>query len=471
MDADQPDPSKSQRLIVVANRLPVRWDDGSGQWVTSPGGLVSALEPVLADRHGVWVGWSGVPGGTEEPFEVGGIEQIPVPLSESDIDLFYEGFCNGTIWPLYHDAIRPVELHRHWWHPYVDVNRRFAEAVARIVRPDDMIWVQDYQLQLVPGMLREMGIENRIGYFLHIPFPPVEIFGRLPWREEVVGGLLGADVLGFQTHQSMINFGRAARSYGGASGPTEALTVDSRVVRSETVPISIDAQEFAEMSASDEVVAEAESLRVNLGSPDTIILGVDRLDYTKGIDQRLKAFETLLSNRPDLRGRVVLVQIAVPSRENVGEYQVIREDIERIVGRINGSYGGDGWVPVHYYYRSLDRTELIAHYRAADVMLVTPLRDGMNLVAKEWIASRADQTGVLILSEFAGAAEQMAAALLVNPYDVDELASALEWAVESDEPEQRAAISILRRNVARWDVHRWASHCLESLEEVGRGAR
>ncbi len=267
----------------------------------------------------------------------------------------------------------------------------------------------------------------------------------------------------------MINFGRAARSYGGASGPTEALTHEGRVIRSETVPISIDAAEFEELSADEDVIAAATELRENLGSPDHIILGVDRLDYTKGIDQRLRAFETLLSNRPDLRGRVVLIQVAVPSRANVGEYQLIREDIERIVGRINGSYGGDGWVPVHYYYRSLDRAELIAHYRAADVMLVTPLRDGMNLVAKEWIACRSGQKGVLILSEFAGAAEQMSVATLVNPYDVDALAAALEQAVESDEDEQRAAIATLHESVARWDVHRWASHCLESLEEVGRG--
>ncbi len=452
---------------MVANRLPVRWDDDSGQWVTSPGGLVSALSPVLQQRSGDWVGWPGVAGGSPDAFVVDGISQVPVPLSEAEIDLFYEGFCNGTVWPLYHDAIRPVELHRHWWRPYVEVNRRFAEVVASTAEPSDLIWVQDYQLQLVPGILRSMGLTNRIGFFLHIPFPPVEIFGRLPWREEILQGLLGADVLGFQTHRSLVNFGRSARTFTTATGPAETLSHEGRTVTTETVPISIDSALYAEEAASDEVRSAAEELRAELGNPEAIILGVDRLDYTKGIDQRLKAFETLLADRPELRGKVVLVQVAVPSRQNVGEYQLIREEIERIVGRINGTHGGAGWVPVHYYYRSLDRTELIAHYSAADVMLVTPLRDGMNLVAKEYVATRSDDTGTLVLSEFAGAAEELKGARIVNPYDVDALAEALSASIDADDAEQASAMRMLKRRVERWDVHRWAQHCLESIEGVG----
>ncbi|HEY5651384.1 MAG TPA: trehalose-6-phosphate synthase [Acidimicrobiia bacterium] len=457
----------SSRLVVVANRLPVRWDDDSGQWVTSPGGLVSALSPVLQSRSGDWVGWPGIAGGSPDAFEVDGISQVPVPLTESDIDLFYEGFCNGTVWPLYHDAIRPVELHRHWWRPYVEVNRKFAEVVASTAEPTDSIWVQDYQLQLVPGMLRSMGLSNRIGFFLHIPFPPVEIFGRLPWREKILEGLLGADVIGFQTHRSLVNFGRCARSFTSATGPAETLSFGTRTVTTETVPISIDSAQYVREASDPLARTAAAELRSELGDPDVIILGVDRLDYTKGIDQRLRAFETLLADRPDLRGRVVMIQVAVPSRQNVGEYQVIREEIERIVGRINGAYGGSGWVPVHYYYRSLERTELIAHYLAADVMLVTPLRDGMNLVAKEYVATRIEDTGTLVLSEFAGAAEELKGATIVNPYDVDGLAEVLGASIDADPAEQRSSMRLLRRRVERWDVHRWAAHCLESIEGIG----
>jgi alpha,alpha-trehalose-phosphate synthase [UDP-forming] len=464
---DAPGLHRGGGLVVVANRLPVRWDDDSGQWVTSPGGLVSALSPVLQARSGVWVGWPGIAGGSPEAFTVDGISQVPVPMSESDIDLFYEGFCNGTIWPLYHDAIRPVELHRHWWRPYVDVNRRFATVVPSGTSPGDSIWVQDYQLQLVPGQLRELGVTNRIGFFLHIPFPPVEIFGRLPWREEILEGLLGADVIGFQTHRSLVNFGRSARAFTSATGPAETLSFEGRTVTTETVPISIDSAQYAAEANTPDARHAATVLRAELGAPDVIVLGVDRLDYTKGIDQRLKAFETLLADRPDLRGKVVMVQVAVPSRQNVGEYQVIREEIERIVGRINGAYGAAGWVPVHYYYRSLERAELMAHYMAADVMLVTPLRDGMNLVAKEYVASRTGDTGTLVLSEFAGAAEELKGATIVNPYDVDGLAEALAASIDSDLSEQRSSMRMLRRRVDRWDVHRWAAHCLESIEGVG----
>lgn len=458
---------RTGKLIIVANRLPVRWDEGASAWRSSPGGLVSALQPVLSQGSGAWIGWPGVADGPTEPFDVDGISQVPVNISQEEVEAFYEGFCNGTIWPLYHDAIRPVELHRHWWRPFVEVNRRFAEATARVTEPNDVIWIQDYQLQLVPGMLRELGVSNRIGFFLHIPFPPVEVFGRLPWRAEVAAGLLGSDVIGFQTRQSVVNFGRAARAYGDATGPAEMLSYQGRSVMTEAVPISIDVGGFTEAAGAAGIDERVMRLRSDLGDPEHVILGVDRLDYTKGIDQRLRAFETLLSWRPDLIGRVVLVQVAVPSRANVGEYQQIRDDIERIVGRINGSYGGSGWVPVHYYYRNLDKGDLIAHYLAADVMLVTPLRDGMNLVAKEYVASRLDGTGTLILSEFAGAAEQMKGAVLVNPYDIDDIAGALATALATGPSEQRSSMRSLRRGVERWDVHRWAAHCLGSIEGAG----
>jgi trehalose 6-phosphate synthase len=455
--------ANSEGLIVVANRLPVAWDEEQDEWAPSPGGLVSALSPILQRANGTWVGWAGIPDRDDEPFEVDGIRQVPVSLSAEEVAGYYEGFCNGTIWPLYHDAIRPVEMHRHWWRPYVDVNRRFAETVVANTADDEPVWVHDYQLQLVPRMLRERTPNRRIGFFLHIPFPPVEIFGRLPWRSDVIAGLLGADVLGFQTRQSALNFARAAREYGMASGPAEALAYQGRTVTVKSVPISIDTAEFRQAASSHDAGAAAHRLRQDLGTPRRIILGVDRLDYTKGIDLRLRAFQTLLERRPDLVGDVVFVQVAVPSREGVGEYQIIRERIEQMVGHINGEHARPDWVPVHYLHRSLRREELVAYYRAADVMLITPLRDGMNLVAKEYIACRVDGTGVLVLSEFAGAAEQLDRAILVNPYDVDGLALTLERAVELSAEEQRERMRSLRRTVTRWDVYTWAEQCLEAI--------
>lgn len=450
-------------LAVVANRLPVAWDDEAEEWVPSPGGLVSALVPILKERQGTWVGWPGIPDRHDEPFEMEGIRQVPVDLSTEEVAAYYEGFCNGTVWPLYHDAIRPVEMHRHWWRPYVAVNRKFADALLGTTKPDEAVWIQDYQLQLVPQMVRERTPDRRIGFFLHIPFPPLEIFGRLPWRREVITGLLGADIIGFHTRQSALNFARAARQYGGASGPAEALATGGRTVTAESVPISIDTAEFQRLAMSPEIVAASMRLRSELGSPETLMLGVDRLDYTKGIDLRLRAFETLLDTREDLRGRVMFVQVAVPSREGVEEYQIIRERIEQLVGHINGAYGRPDWTPVHYLHRSLPREELVAYYRAADVMLITPLRDGMNLVAKEYIATRTDGTGVLVLSEFAGAAEQLDRALLANPYDVDGLASIIETAVEMPPERQRERMRALRRIVTRWDVYVWADQCLAAV--------
>lgn len=458
-----PTPSDSTQLIVVANRLPVRLDEDTGEWVTSPGGLVSALAPVLRQRQGTWIGWPGTPDQELDPFTVDDIHQVPVMLTRDEVADFYEGFCNGTIWPLYHDAIRPVEIHRHWWKPYQEVNRRFAETVAEIAEEGASVWVQDYQLQLVPEMLHLARPDLRIGFFLHIPFPPVEIFGRLPWRHEILRGLLGADSVGFHTRQSMNNFARSARTYGGASGPAEALSFAEHTTRSEVLPISIDFEDFESVAAAGETQRLASEIRSELGEPDHVILGVDRLDYTKGIDLRIRAFESLLESRPDLAGRIVLVQVAVPSREAVGEYQVIRRRIEESVGRINGAFGRSDWTPVRYYYRGLDRDELIAHYVAADILLVTPLRDGMNLVAKEYIACRNEDDGVLVLSEFAGAAEQLDQALIVNPYDLDGLARILGEAVDMPADEQRERMTALRAHVRRWDVHTWAAHGLAGI--------
>ncbi len=461
--------SRTARLVVVANRLPVRRvKDGEGRsgWQTSPGGLVSALAPILRRNGGSWIGWAGYAGEAPEPFEHDGIRQQPVALSSSDVDLFYKGFSNTTLWPLYHDAVRRPEFHRHWWWPYRDVNRRFAERVAEHLGPRDTAWVHDYQLQLVPGMLRELRPRARIGYFSHVPFPPVELFAQLPWRRQILEGLLGADLVGFQTRDGALNFCRAARRFTDATAaksPGQVLRYRGREVRAASFPISIDVQRFEALANDPAVQARAFRVREQLGSVRRVLLGVDRLDYTKGIDVRLRAFETLLANDPSAVDDLVLVQVAVPSRELVPDYAEMRNRIEQQVGNLNGTFGLPGRVPLVYLYRSLPVEELVAYYLAADVMCVTPLRDGMNLVAKEYVATRTQNTGALVLSEFTGSAIELKQALLVNPHDVDGVAAALERAASMTPREARRRMASMRRVVERADVHSWADGFLGAL--------
>lgn len=454
-----------RRIVVIANRLPVARDGDT--WVTSPGGLVRALEPVLQNVNGSWVGWAGEAGPAPAPFEHDGIAQRPVPLSQDELDGFYYGFCNGTLWPLYHDAIVAPEFHRHQWKPYQEINLRYARYAADALRDDDIAWVQDYQLQLVPGMLRTIRPDATIGFYLHIPFPPIELFSRLPWRGQIIEGLLGADVLAFQTRASVRNFAQAATRFGGAEALSRReLRWQGRVIKLQRAPIAIDTAHFDSLARSDRVQRRAAELRHELGDAQNIILGVDRLDYTKGIDLRLKAFAGLLEQTTDKPRRYEFVQIAVPSREDVLAYQNLRTDIEQLVGRINGDYGEAGWAPVSYLYRSLQLEELVAYYVAADVMLVTPLRDGMNLVAKEYVASRVKDPGVLVLSEFAGAAEQLRSALIVNPYDLDGVTDTLRRATEMEPRELRLRMQRLRRMVRKETVFEWARDCLAQLNEL-----
>jgi trehalose 6-phosphate synthase len=456
---------RASRLVVVANRLPVQLNDG--EWETSPGGLVSALTPVLSQREGKWVGWSGVADEPATPFDVDGISQVPVDLTQAEVDDFYMGFCNSTIWPLYHDGIRSPTFRRRWWTPYVEVNRRFAETAASVTRGQDIVWVHDYQMQLVPAALRSIRPEATIGFFLHIPFPPVELYARLPWRTQVLEGLLGADVIAFQTRSSAANFAAAARRFAGARWAGRGVLEHAgREVRVERAPIGIDPAYFSDLATRVTATGQADDLRARLGSPRTVVLGVDRLDYTKGIDVRLKAFQTVMERVSAGPENLQFLQIAVPSREDVSLYQEERDEIERLVGQINGEHSRAGLPAVHYIYRSLDAEDLVAAYLAADVMMVTPLRDGMNLVAKEYVATRLDETGVLLLSEFAGSAEQLTGALLVNPHDVDSVASTLEAALEMSPREQRRRMRSMRRVVEASDVHTWAAGCIASLDSA-----
>jgi alpha,alpha-trehalose-phosphate synthase [UDP-forming] len=455
-------------LVVVANRLPVarKPTDAGPVWQTSPGGLVSALGPILSERGGRWVGWPGFSGAAPAPFEHDQIQCFPVGLSHEEVESFYLGFSNGTLWPLYHDAVRYPSFKRQWWWPYVEVNQRFArETVEALPKQDATLWIHDYQLQLVPGMVRDRHPDARIGFFLHIPFPPVELFAQLPWRKQILRGLLGADLVGFQTKLGAQNFSRAARRYAGAKGTDRLLEFEGRKIRVEAFPISIDYEHYERLSRQADIAAEAERLVRDLGQGRKIFLGVDRLDYTKGIDVRLDAFEALLESHPEMADHVTFVQVAVPSRELVPEYARIRDRVEQKVSRINGQYGDPSRPPVQYLYRSVAPEDLVSLYMAADVMAVTPLRDGMNLVAKEYVASRPEGDGVLVLSEFAGAAKELRSALQVNPHDVDGIALAFEHALEMSPAEQRRRMSEMQRAVHRRNVFEWARTFLRELEQ------
>jgi len=419
--------------------------------------------PVLREHPGAWIGWTGAARDGTRPFEHEGTLIHPVPLRAGLIERFYHGMCNRTFWPLYHDAIRTPEFSRMWWKAYVEANLLFARAASRQARDGDLVWVHDYQLQLVPAMLRKMRPGLRIGFFLHVPFPPEELFEWLPWREEVLEGLLGADLVGFQTFKGAQNFSRLARQYTTAEGTDTELTHGGRTINVNAFPISIDFDWFANHAEMPRTISAAADIRRRLGPTRKMLLAVDRLDYTKGIDMRLRAFEELLDEGKLDADKHVLVQIAVPSREGVGDYDALRTNVERIVGKINGQFSSPGAVAVHYFRRNLTREDLVPFYRAADVMLVTPLRDCMNLVAKEYIASRGGTSGVLVLSEFAGAARELRRALLVNPRDTEQVKGVILEALAMRPREARMRMAILRTIARRHDVEFWAQSFLRAL--------
>jgi trehalose 6-phosphate synthase len=477
-DSDPVAESGESDFVVVANRLPIdmeRLPDGSTTFKRSPGGLVTALEPLLRKRRGAWIGWPGVTDSDEDPIVEDDLEMRPVRLSADDVEEYYEGFSNATLWPLYHDVIVKPIYHRRWWDRYVDVNRRFAEATSRAAAPGATVWIQDYQLQLVPKMLRMLRPDLTIGFFLHIPFPPIELFMQMPWRTEIIEGLLGADLVGFHLPGGAQNFLILARRLVGTNTSRATVGVRSRfgeiqvgfrTVKVGAFPISIDSAELDRKARDRGIRQRAREIRAEMGNPRKVLLGVDRLDYTKGIDVRLHAFSELLDEGRANAEDTVLVQLATPSRERVESYKAMREDIERQVGHINGEYGTVGHPLVHYLHRPIPRDELIAFFVAADVMLVTPLRDGMNLVAKEYVACRSDLGGALVLSEFTGAAAELRQAYLTNPHHLDGVKDSIEAALTQTPEEGRRRMRALRRQVLAHDVDRWARSFLDALADT-----
>ncbi|HVD80702.1 MAG TPA: trehalose-6-phosphate synthase [Propionibacteriaceae bacterium] len=459
-------------FLVVANRLPVdrvEGTDGTADWRPSPGGLVTAFDPIMHKRGGAWVGWHGAADEELEPFEDDGLALIPVPLSSSDVEEYYEGFSNATLWPLYHDAIATPQFQRDWWETYVAVNQRFADYTARVAAEGAVVWVQDYQLQLVPQMLRRQRPDLRIGFFLHIPFPPTELFVQLPWRQQILEGLLGADLVGFQLPGGAQNFVRLVRQRLGLETLRDRIrTPDGREVMARAYPIAIDAKSLNKLAATEEVAERAAQIRHDLGDPRVMFLGVDRLDYTKGILERIQAFGELVAEGRIDPDEAVMLQLAIPSRERVELYRQLRDDIDRLVGRINGDVPRIGRPPIIYLHVSYPREEMAAFYRAGDVMVVTPLRDGMNLVAKEYVACRQRDDGALVLSEFTGASRELRQAYQVNPHDIDRLKDRLVEAM-NDSPQNKARrMKAMRRQVVENDIDKWANTFLDDLERLTR---
>lgn len=464
---------KLGRLLIVSNRLPVSFEADGDHLKMKPGsgGLISALEPLLRSQGGVWVGNAG----SEDPIRVEeclresarehAYEYQPVFLSKEEQDNFYEGFSNEVIWPLFHDLQSRCNFEPKFWDFFLRVNRKFAEATAEVAEKNDVIWIHDYQLMNVGAYLRKRLPHAKIHFFLHIPFPSPDIFSKLPWRKEILEGLLEYDVVGLQTEHDLRNFLgclRANLSHVSLSRKGELHLV--RFEKKEAVvgafPIGIDFDGFSAIAESQEVEERTAQVKSHLSSI-SMILGIDRLDYTKGISERIKAFGAFLRRYPEFRRRASFLQVAIPSRESIPGYQRLKEEIERLVTQVNGEFGEPGWVPINYMYRAINKTELLSLYRAADVALVTPLKDGMNLIAKEYCAARVDKQGVLVLSEFAGAAAELRnGAILVNPYDELALAEALRTALTMPSFEQRRRMLRLRNQVRRANLKRWVNRFL-----------
>lgn len=459
----------ARRLLIVSNRLPVtvRIENGRPTVHRSVGGLATGLRRPHKESGGLWIGWPGnihVPDRaayTEIDRQLAELRAVPLSLDAREIALFYDHISNGVLWPLCHDRIDRLPLRVDGWDVYESVNARYADEVARHYRPGDIVWVHDYQLLRVPALLRERIPEVRVGFFLHVPFPNPEIFFTLPTRQRLVEGMLGADLIGFHTRRYHGHFRAALRRlFSVEADAGGVVSWKERRVRLGVFPMGIDAADFARRAATREVNTKVLEYR---DPRQRLLVGIDRLDYSKGIPRRLLALEQLLLVHPEWRERVRLIQVAVPSRDRVGAYRRIRREVNALVGRINGAFATPTWTPIHYIYQSLTDDVLLALYRAADVMLVTPVRDGMNLVAKEFPASRIDEEGVLVLSEFAGAADQLADALLVNPYDVDGTAETIHRALTMDGAERRRRMRALRAAVFEHDVHRWATSFLDML--------
>lgn len=468
--------SDSPRIICISNRLAVNAVEDAEKIVFHPssGGLVTAIEPILEKSRGAWIGWPGAAQSSTERISAALAEfstsaefdLFPVFLNKQSIEGFYYGFSNQIIWPLFHDLQSRCNFDPQFWADYLQVQELFCEETVKHIRPNDLIWVHDYHLIGLAQSLRKKEIKNKICFFLHTPFPGPDIFLKLPWREDVLQSLIQYDLLGFQTTRDLNNFINCLSQLTGIKASTRGSQFAAQTKDRECIigafPISIDSNEFEAIAQLPEVQERAQKIRSDMGVQH-IVLSIDRLDYTKGIPYRIRAFKKFLELHPEFKKQVALLQVVVPSRIEVPEYQQLQAEIEQLVSQVNGTLGEPGWVPVHHLFRSLTREEVIAFYRGSDVALVTPLKDGMNLVAKEYCVSRLDNRGTLILSEFAGAADELGkGALLVNPCNIEDVANSIHRAISSSEAEIGQRMQLLRETIRHADVFNWASTFLQA---------
>lgn len=465
-----------RRLIIVSNRLPVTVSKIKGKYIINPsvGGLATGINSLEISNNCKWVGWPGFTKSKkfhdndlkELEKELRSDDLIPVYISKLYFDDYYQGFCNEMIWPLFHYFVQYAHYNKNYWDAYLRVNGIFCEKILEISKPDDLIWIHDYHLMLLPQLLRKSYPNISIGFFLHIPFPSSEIFRLIPWCNEIIQGLLGADLIGFHTFDYVRHFLESIRRILGHEHTLGKVTFGNRIIKVDSFPMGIDFNKFSNSQKDSIVQKNISKLKKDIGKDYKVILSIDRLDYTKGIPERLEAFDIFLKNYPMFRGKVIFIMVAVPSRIEVTHYKLLKDQVDNLIGRINGKYGKIGWVPIWYLYRSFEFDELTALYSIADVLFLTPLRDGMNLVAKEYIATKVDQNGVLILGEMAGTAKELSEAIVINPNDQEKTADALKDALEMDVDEKKIRMKSMRARLKRYDIARWSKDFTDQLTRI-----
>jgi trehalose 6-phosphate synthase/phosphatase len=464
------------KIVLISNRLPVNITKKGEEFVFKPsiGGLATGLKSVYENRNSVWVGWSGLTAEEVTPAQKKQIintlrdkyKCIPIFLSQTDVKLYYFGFSNNTIWPLFHYFIHETDYSPEFWLAYKHVNRLFFRAAKEVIRPHDDIWIHDYQLMLLPQMVKESFPDNRVGFFLHIPFPSFEVFRLLPWRDEILEGLLGADLIGFHTYDYVRHFLSSVRRILGVEHNLGSISLQHRIIKTDVFPMGIDYNKYARGHNRKPVKKEIQEMTKKMGQRK-ILLSIDRLDYTKGIPQRLKAYDAFLAEYPEYKEKISLLLIVAPSRTTVPHYKKLKREVDELVSSINGKYATMGWVPIWYFYRSFQFNRLIALYEMADILLVTPLRDGMNLVAKEYLAAKSNNKGTLIISETAGAARELGEALIVNANNIEQIAGAIKTALELPEDDVIERNLTMKKRLQRYDIEYWSKDFLEKLEQTG----
>lgn len=459
------------KTIIISNRLPVtiKSEGGKVTFQKSSGGLASGLSAIMAKNETLWIGWPGahVDQSNKEDVrqKLRSRDMLPVFLTQKEMELFYEGFSNSVAWPNFHYFNEYVTIDKSYWQAYEEVNQKFFEVVRDVYEPGDRIWIHDYHLMLLPKIIRQEFPESSSGFFLHIPFPDFETFRIIPWREEILEGLLGADLVGFQTYDDAGHFMECAKRLLGVEAVLGELKYDNRVVAVDAFPIGIDFNQFAKGPLQPATITEIEKLKKTLPQ-SRFILCVDRLDYSKGIRERLNALDIFFEKYPQYREQVYLLIVMIPSRDRVKEYKRLKEEIDELVGKLNGKYSVLGWNPVHYLYKQVPFKTLSALYAMSDVALVTPLRDGMNLVCKEYVASRTDHTGALVLSERAGAARTLTDAIRVNPDNIYQMADALHEALSMELPEQKLRMQRMQQQLKKYDIFHWADLFMNRLDHI-----